>query len=75
MPVIYVEVDNDYNFTRLAFDISDNEGATSLSTDLGFSYPTNVNVAEPTDYKDLTTVLEQLYTTTEVEDSNTLIVE
>ena len=75
LPVIYVEVDNDYNFTRLAFDISDNEGATNLSTDLGFSYPTNVNVAEPTDYKDLTTVLEQLYTTTEVEDSNTLIVE
>lgn len=68
LPDLFVEVDGNDNFTRLYFetdlqstgdDLEDSAG--TLKFDLSFAYPANINVAEPTDYKDFTTVLQSLY--------------
>ncbi len=59
MPAFYVEIDGDYNFTRFYMDTDD--GETSAKIDLDFSYPTNVNVPEPSEYKDFETVLQEMF--------------
>ena len=64
MPEVYVEIDNNDNFTRLYFVTDANEGDTTVTTDLNFSYPTNVNVAEPTEYTDLSEILQGLFLNT-----------
>lgn len=63
LPTLYVEVDSDYNFTRVYFDATSEEGDVAVTTDLGLAYPDNINVAEPANYKDLSTVIQQLFTT------------
>lgn len=67
LPEIFVEVNDNYNFTRAYFTFENNE--MELEVDLRFSYPTNVNVPEPLEYKDISEVL-QLETDT-VEDEIT----
>ncbi len=64
MPEVYVEVDDNDNFTRLYFVTDANEGDTTVTTDLNFSYPTNVNVAEPTEYIDLSEIMQGLFLNT-----------
>lgn len=61
LPEVYVEVDGDDNFTRLYFVTDANEGDATITTDLNFSYPTNVNVSEPTEYTDLSEILQRLF--------------
>ena len=34
----------------------------TLTTDLGFAYPTNINVAEPVEYKDFSTTIQEIMT-------------
>ncbi|MBR0431138.1 hypothetical protein IJJ05_02525 [Candidatus Saccharibacteria bacterium] len=60
LPAIFVEVNKDYNITRLYSTLSSDE--ISITVDLGFSYPENVNVSEPNEYKNLTDVMQQLFT-------------
>lgn len=81
MPAVYVEVNEDYNFTRLYFETQvamgdddccpkgaqciqgcdvDKQTIADVTVDLNFDYPTNVNVPEPTEYKNLMDVLQQL---------------
>ena len=62
LPSFYVEVDKDYNFTRLYFIADLAEGATTLTSDIGFTYPTNINVAEPVEYTDFSEMIQQIYT-------------
>lgn len=62
LPTLYVEVDDDYNFTRLYFDANPNNDV-ALTTDLEFSYPATINVAEPAEYKDLSAIMENLFST------------
>ncbi len=64
LPTLYVEIDKDYNFTRLYFTYYIEDGAATATVDLGFSYPTNVNISEPTEYKDLSSALQQMFTST-----------
>ncbi len=60
LPATYVEVNNDYDFTRIYLEMSsDNEISTTVDLDL--SYPSNVNVPEPVEYKDLSSVLEDIF--------------
>jgi hypothetical protein len=61
LPEVYVEVDGDDNFTRLYFVADTNEGDATITTDLNFSYPTNVNVSEPAEYTDLSEILQGLF--------------
>ncbi len=60
LPTFFVEVDNDKNFSRVYF--TGTEDDMSTTADFSFSYPENINVAEPTDYKDFSSVLEGLFT-------------
>lgn len=60
MPTVYVEVNDDYRFTRLYMK---GAGETySYTADFALSYPTNLTVTEPGEYVNLTTLLEQLMT-------------
>lgn len=56
LPTFYVEVDNNYNFTRLYFDYK-NEDA-DVTVDLDFAYPDNLNIVEPVEYQDLETLMQ-----------------
>ena len=61
-PTFYVEVDKDYNFTRLYFVADSTDGSTTLTTDLSFTYPENINVAEPAEYTDFSVMLQRILT-------------
>ena len=61
LPTLYVEIDSNYNFTRLYFVNDYNDGAATIEVDLGFGYPTNVNISEPVEYKDLTEILQTIF--------------
>ena len=60
MPKIYAEVDGDNNFTRLYLTSNLNNGEGTMTIDLGFSYPTNVNVPEPEEYKNFSDVIQEI---------------
>ena len=51
LPDLYAEVNGDADFTRLYFDATTNVG--KIKADIRFSYPNNVNVPEPVEYKDI----------------------
>ncbi len=63
LPTIYVEVDDDYNFTRLYFTSNIQDGNIDITTDLDFKYPTNVNVPEPLEYKNFSDVISEIFKT------------
>lgn len=58
LPELYVEIDNNYNFTRFYTETGDD--SASVKVDLRFNYPNNVNISEPTEYKDFSTILEEV---------------
>ena len=60
LPDLYVEVDNDYNFTRFYFTMDAAENQATVTTDFGLSYPVNINVAEPAEYTDLTDLIQEI---------------
>ena len=62
LPTFYVELDKDYNFTRLYFVSDLAEGEMSVTADLRFSYPTNINIAEPTEYVDFSDMIQEIFT-------------
>lgn len=62
LPTFYVEVDKDFNFTRLYFTTDVSDGETTLTADLGFTYPANINVAEPVEYKDFSAMIQEIFT-------------
>ena len=59
LPPLYVEVDNESNFTRLY--VKANNDGTTITADLGFSYPANVNVPEPTEYLSLEEAMQSMF--------------
>ena len=61
MPNIYAEVDSDNNFTRLYLESDINNGVATATIDLGFSYPTNVNVSEPVEYTNYEDLIQSLF--------------
>ena len=60
LPTFFVEVDNDKNFSRIYFNSSEEDMNTTV--DLNLTYPANINVAAPTDYKDLSSVMDEVFT-------------
>lgn len=60
MPKIYAEVDGENNFTRLYLTSDLNNGEGTMTIDLGFSYPANVNVPEPEEYKNFSDVIQEI---------------
>lgn len=63
LPEIYVEIDDNYNFTRFYTETGDE--SANVKVDLRFSYPDNVNISEPVEYKDFSTILEETSTDSE----------
>lgn len=61
MPKVYAEVNADNNFTRLYFESDISNGAATATVDLGFSYPTNINVSEPVEYTDFSEFLQTIF--------------
>lgn len=60
LPTFFVEVDNDKNFSRIYFNSSEDNMNTTV--DLNLTYPANINVAAPTDYKDFSSVMDEVFT-------------
>lgn len=60
IPKIYVEVNENHDFSRLYLETDLNEGQATVAIDLDFSYPANVNVSEVPEYTTLTDLLEEL---------------
>lgn len=61
MPKVYVEVNTENNFTRLYLESDLNNGSATAVIDLGFSYPTNINVSEPVEYQDFKDFIQTLF--------------
>ena len=59
LPDFYVEIDGDHNFTRIYFETDFDKGNVTVKTNLNLSYPTNVNVPEPVNYKDLPNLVQE----------------
>lgn len=59
MPEVYVEVNNNNNFTRLYLN-SVSESNVNMTIDLNFSYPENIDVSEPDEYVDFSDKLIEI---------------
>lgn len=60
MPNIYTEVDGNDNFTRLSLASDLGDGEVTVSIDLAFTYPSNINVAEPDEYQSFSDVIQEI---------------
>ena len=60
LPKVYTEIDNDNNFARI-FTTSEIGEEASVIIDLSFDYPTNVNVSEPTEYRNFSDVIQEIF--------------
>lgn len=61
-PTIYVEINDDYDFTRVYFKANTGDEASSMTTtaDLALSYPSKLEIAEPEEYMNMTTLVNTL---------------
>lgn len=62
IPAIYVEIDDDYNFTRVYLELNSEDSSTTVTADLSLAYPTNITVNEPDEYIDINEVLSRILT-------------
>ena len=58
-PTVYVEVNDQYLFTRVVFDSSLKNGAT-VHADLNLSYPASTSVIEPEEYLEINEVMNRM---------------
>ena len=61
LPELYVEVNDNNDFSRIYLESDINDGVATATIDLGLSYPTNVNASEPVEYTDYSTFIETLF--------------
>lgn len=59
-PVVYVEIDDNLNFTRLYIDGENADGTLEVTADLSLSYPSSMVVTEPAEYIDITEMLSRI---------------
>lgn len=64
LPTIYVEVDSNYNFTRVYFRVNtgDETNSTTTTADLLLSYPAKLEIETPEEYVDMSTLVNNLLT-------------
>ena len=62
LPEFYVEIDGDHNFTRIYFETDFDDGKIGAKANLNLTYPTNVNVPAPVEYKDLSSMIQEMMT-------------
>ncbi|MBQ2695322.1 hypothetical protein IJG04_01645 [Candidatus Saccharibacteria bacterium] len=61
-PTVYVEVNDNNDFTRVYLDGALAGSSISVNVDLALSYPTTIQVSEPAEYTDITTLLTDVLT-------------
>lgn len=63
-PVMYVEIDNDNNFTRFYFQINVDSGnaSSAVVADVSLSYPKDFKISEPADYITMSQLLNDVMT-------------
>lgn len=62
LPVIYAEINDNDNFSRLYVTSDINNGDATVTMDLNISYPPVVNVPEPLEYRDYSDVIQEIST-------------
>lgn len=60
LPEVYVEIDEEHNFTRLYIKSTSRGDSTKVTVDLNFTFPANVNVPEPVEYTEIETLLQEI---------------
>ncbi len=60
LPKVYAEVNGNNDFSRLYLESDLAEGAATITIDLGFTYPSAVNVNEPVEYTDFSELITQM---------------
>lgn len=60
LPTIYVEVNEDLQFTRVYLKASTEDGSMDAVADISLSYPTEFTLTEPSQYIDINTVLSKV---------------
>ncbi|MBQ8985114.1 hypothetical protein IJ076_00945 [Candidatus Saccharibacteria bacterium] len=63
-PIVYVEINDNNDFTRVYLKTTggSENGAISAKADLALSYPSEVTIAEPVEYVDMSTILSTMMT-------------
>lgn len=62
LPDIYVEIDNNGNFTRVYMEMESEDGSATMTADISISYPATINIIEPTEYVNLMDVFQEMIT-------------
>ena len=62
LPTIFVEINDNNDFTRVYLSVSTPDGLTSAAADLSFSYPANISIDEPASYIDINQALSMVLT-------------
>ena len=52
LPDVYLEIDENYDITRLYFEASPDFAEIEAKADFDFTSPAEINIAEPTEYKE-----------------------
>lgn len=61
MPEVYVEIDNNNNFTRFYLEAAASDDFTAnVTVDIDIVYPDNITVNEPSEYTDLMELLQNI---------------
>lgn len=62
LPTIYVEIDDNDNFTRVYLTVDSSDGTMGVTADISLAYPASISVEEPEVYIDINDVLSQSLT-------------
>ena len=62
LPTIYVEIDDNDNFTRLYLSVTTPDGLTTATADFSLSYPSSLTIKEPSEYIDINQALSDIFT-------------
>lgn len=62
LPTVYVEIDDNNNFTRVYFKTTtvDGDDSTSINADLSLTYPTELKITDPDDYIPMSEIVERV---------------
>jgi len=63
-PSVYLEIDDNYNITRVYFktNLGDEAGSMNVTADLALSYPNKLEVVAPDEYVDMSILVDKLVT-------------
>lgn len=58
LPETYVEIDGNHDITRLYFEFDPEVLGVEITSDFDYSHPNTVSIVEPTEYQELSDILE-----------------